>query len=91
MGGTPIFSFIFRFGALFLVKNFRKVILLGEYEDLWILFIFFFWGGGGVGRGSFRNRTFFRGSFLYILGLFKVKIQNGNIFSAAISNIFGYA
>ena len=27
--GTPIFSFIFRFGALFLVKNFRKVILLG--------------------------------------------------------------
>ena len=29
VGGTPIFSFIFRFGALFLVKNFRKVILLG--------------------------------------------------------------
>ena len=29
------------------------------------LFFFFFWGGG---------------SFLYILGLFKVKIQNWNIF-----------
>ena len=29
--------------------------------------IFFFWGGGG-------------GALLYILGLFKVKIQNGNIF-----------
>ena len=28
-GGTAIFSFIFRFGALFWVKNFRKVILLG--------------------------------------------------------------
>ena len=28
-GGTPIFSYIFRFGALFLVQNLRKVILLG--------------------------------------------------------------
>ena len=34
------------------------------------LFIFFFLGGGGGGGGS----------LLYILGLFKVKIQNGNIF-----------
>ena len=33
--------------------------------------IFFFGGGGG------------RGSFLYNLGLFKVKIQNENIFWAA--------
>ena len=61
-----------------------------EYEDLWIffwgslqtdyLFIYlFFFGGGGV-------------SFLYILGLFKVKIQNGNIFwRRKISNIFVYA
>ena len=35
-------------------------------------FFFFFLGGGGE-----------RGSFLYIKGLFKVKIQNGNIFWAA--------
>ena len=45
----------------------------GHYEfGLFFLFIylfFFFWGGGG--------------SFLYIIGLFKVKIQNGNIFWAA--------
>ena len=54
-----------------------------EYENLWI---FFWWGWG---RGSLRNRTFFwGGSFLYILGLFKVKIQNGNIFSAAKFQIF---
>ena len=54
---------------------------------------FFFFGGGG--GGSLRNQTnFFEGggSFLYILGLFKVKIQNGNIFlGCKISNIFGYA
>ena len=59
-----------------------------EYEDLWIFFwgslqtdylFIFFLGGGGV-------------SFLYILGLFKVKIQNGNIFwRRKISNIFVYA
>ena len=36
---------------------------------------FFFWGGEG-------------GSLLYILGLFKVKIQNGNIFWAAKFQIF---
>ena len=49
----------------------------GHYEIG--LFFFFFWGGGGV-------------SFLYNLGLFKVKIQNGNIFlDRKISNIFGYA
>ena len=63
-----------------------------KIEDLWIFFIFFFGGGGGGGgggRGSLRNRTFFEGgSFLYILGLFKVKIQNGNIFSAAKFQIF---
>ena len=47
------------------------------------MWIFFFWGGGKGGRGSLQNRTFLRGSFLYILGLFKVKIQNENIFSAA--------
>ena len=39
--------------------------------------LFFFWGGGG-------------GSFLYIFRLFKVKIQNGNIFlDRKISNKFG--
>ena len=62
VGGTPIFSFIFRFGALLLVKNFRKV-KLSEYEDLWICgfiyFIFFFWGGGG--EGVITKSDFFEG------------------------------
>ena len=40
--------------------------------------IFFFLGGGG-----YYEIGPFGGSFLYILGLFKVKIQNGNIFWAA--------
>ena len=39
-----------------------------------VLFLFFFFGGGG--------------SFLYFLGCFKVKIQNGNIFLAANFQIF---
>ena len=39
---------------------------------------YFLFGGGGGGGGS----------FLYILGLFKVKIQNGNIFWAAKFQIF---
>ena len=92
-GGTLIFSYIFRFGALFLVQNFRKVILLGVRRFVDIFFFFFLGGGGG---GSLRNRTifFFLGggvSFLYIIGRFKVKIQNGNIFlGRKFSNIFGY-
>ena len=48
---------------------------------------FFFWGGGG-GGGHYEIGLSLRGSFLYILGLFKVKIQNGNIFSAAKFQIF---
>ena len=50
----------------------------GHYEiGLFFLFIFFFLGG--------------RVSFLYIIGRFKVKIQNGNIFLGhKFSNIFGY-
>ena len=60
---------------------------------MWISF-----GGRGGGGGSLQNRTiflflFFWGgggglSFLYILGLFKVKLQNGNIFWAAKFQIF---
>ena len=47
----------------------------GHYE----IGLFFFWGGGGGG------------SFLYILGRFKVKIHNGNIFlGPKFSNIYGY-
>ena len=84
-GGTPLFSFIFRFGALFLVKNFRKVIRLGVWR--FVDFFFFFWGGGGGGHYEI-GLFFWGGSFLYILGLFKVKIQNGNIFSAAKFQIF---
>ena len=51
----------------------------------------FFLGGGGGGEGGVITKSdfFFEGgSFLYILGLFKVKIQNGNIFSAAKFQIF---
>ena len=59
-GGMPIFSFIFRFGALFLIKKFRKEILLGVRR-----FVDFFLGGGGGAGGegggkSLRNRTFLR-------------------------------
>ena len=53
MGGTPIFSFIFRFGALFLIK-FQKSDTFGSMK----ICGFFFFGGGG---GSLRNRTFLRG------------------------------
>ena len=46
-------------------------------------FFFFLEGGGGVGH--YEIGLFFGGggegvSFLYIIGRFKVKIQNGNIF-----------
>ena len=64
-----------------------------DYEDLWI---FFFLGGGGGGRGGGGHYeiglffSFFGGgvSFLYIIGRFKVKIQNGNIFGVANFQIF---
>ena len=45
----------------------------GSLRNQTIFFFFFFWGGG---------------SFLYIIGRFKVKIQNGNIFWAANFQIF---
>ena len=55
--------------------------------------IFFVWGGGGVITKS--DYFFFLGgggggrvSFLYIIGRFKLKIQNGNIFWAANFQIF---
>ena len=48
----------------------------------------FFYLGGGEGGHYEIGLFFLRGSFLYILGLFKVKIQNGNIFSAAKFQIF---
>ena len=65
MGGTPIFSFIFRFGALFLVKNFRKVILLGvwRFVDFYLFIFFFFWGGGG--GGHYEIGLFFKGGHFY--------------------------
>ena len=62
---------------------------------MWIFLFFlffFFWGGGGGGGGGghYEIGLFFEGggSFLYILGLFKVKIQNENIFSASKFQIF---
>ena len=53
--------------------------------------IFFVWGGGGVITKS--DYFFFLGgggrvSFLYIIGRFKLKIQNGNIFWTANFQIF---
>ena len=54
---------------------------------MWIFLFIFFLGGGG-GGGHYEIGLFLRGSFLYILGLFKVKIQNGNIFSAPKFQIF---
>ena len=61
------------------------------------MWIYFFFGGGG--EGITKSDYFFLGggvgggggSFLYIIGRFKVKIQNGNIFlGRKFSNIFGY-
>ena len=54
------------------------------------MWIYFLWGGGGGGgEGVITKSDFFEGgSFLYILGLFKVKIQNRNIVSAAKFQIF---
>ena len=49
-------------------------------SDYFLFLFFFFWGGGG-GRGAFLN----------ILGLFKVKIQNGIFLDSKISNTFGCA
>ena len=51
---------------------------IGLFFFILFLFFFFFLGGGG-------------GSFLYIIGRFKVKVQNRNIFlGRKFSNIFGY-
>ena len=49
-----------------------------DYFFYLFIFIYFFFGGGG-------------GAFLNILGLFKVKIQNGIFLDSKISNIFGCA
>ena len=51
----------------------------GGHYEIGLFFIFF--GGGGWGRGAFLN----------ILGLFKVKIQNGIFLDSKISNTFGCA
>ena len=64
---------------------------------MWIFF-FFFGGGGGGGGGVITKADYFffyfffgvggGGSFLYIIGRFKVKIKNVNIFWAANFQIF---
>ena len=61
-----------------------------------IFFFIFYWGGWG--GGSLRNRTMFFFFFFFFLGgggvisihfrVFKVKIQNRNIFWAAEFQIF---
>ena len=47
----------------------------GGHNEIGLYLFIFFLGGGGA-------------SFLYIIGRFKVKIQNGNIFWAANFQIF---
>ena len=79
--------------------KFQKSNTFGSMKICGYCVCFFFLGGGGGGGGGrvITKSDFFwggggRGLFLYILGLFKVKIQNGNIFwGHKISNIFGYA
>ena len=53
------------------------------------LFFFFFLGGGGgyeeivdIFWGQLQIGLFW-GSFLYVLGLFKTKVQNGNVFGGS--------
>ena len=83
--GTLIFSYIHRFGILFWVQNSSKMNIFEVMKKLWI-----FLGGWGVEVST--KLDYFGGSFLYILGLFKVKIQNGNIFGTAKFQVFfGYA
>ena len=60
-----------------------------------LFYFFFFGGGGGWGHYEIGQFFFFWGgggvSFLYIIGRFKVKIQNGKIFGGRkYSNIYGY-
>ena len=51
------------------------------------MWIFFFLGGGG-GRGHYEIGLFLRGVISVHFRAFKVKIQNGNIFSTAKFQIF---
>ena len=63
-------------------SKFQKSNTFGTMKICGYICIFFFGGGGG---GVITKLNFFlvgRGAFLYILGLFKVKIQNENIFEA---------
>ena len=53
----------------------------GGHYEIGLFFFFFFGGGGGGGRCA----------FLKILGLFKVKIQNGIFLDSKISSTFGCA
>ena len=63
---------------------------------MWIFFFFFFFSLGGGGGGVITKSDFFffffffwgGGSHLYIIGRFKVKIQNGNIFGPQIFKYF---
>ena len=79
--GTPIISYIHRFGTLFWVQNYSKMKILGHEEIVDFL-----------GVGVITKLEYFGGPFLYIVGLFKVNIQNGNVFGTKKFQIFfGYA
>ena len=74
-GGTPIFSYIFRFVAIF-VSKFQKSNTFGSMKICgFFFFFFFFFGGGG---GHYEIGLFWGG--VISIGRFMVKIQNGNIF-----------
>ena len=53
-----------------------------------LFFLFFFGGGGWGGEGHYEIGLFLRGVISIHFRDFKVKIQNGNIFSAAKFQIF---
>ena len=49
-GGTPIFSYIFRFGAIIFCSKFQKSNTFGSMKICGYFFFFFFFLGGGGGH-----------------------------------------
>ena len=81
-------------------STFQKSNTFGSMKICGYIYIYFFFLRGGGKGGHNGIRLFFYiflggmgvGSLLYILGLLKVNIQNGNIFlGRKISNIFGHS
>ena len=88
-----------RYSDIFIYIKVRSIIFGSKFQKSKTFgsmkicgFFFFFFGGGGGGGGVITKSDFFWGgggsSFLYILGRFKVKIQNGNFFGPQIFRYF---